>query len=110
MTLALGFEMAATRRTRARAPASGDQMVVATLTIPEALGVHAKRDPTAPAIVSSASRVLSFGDLDRHIHQIGLQLMAAGIGTASRVGIALRGPEAAVLGIAVCCRAILVPL
>src|SRR4051794_31764729 len=80
-------------------------------TIGEVLADHATRDPDAAAILCSRLGSLSFGDLGRHIQQIAAQFRAAGIGTASRVGVALpRGPEAALLSIAVCCTAILVPL
>jgi len=80
-------------------------------TIGEILSDHATRDPDAAAIVCSRSDVLSFGDLDRLIAQVRVQFRAAGIGSTSRVGIAMpRGPEAAVLSIAVCCAAILIPL
>ena len=80
-------------------------------TIGEVLADHATRDPDAAAIVCSRLGSLSFGDLARHIQEIAAQFRAAGIGTASRVGVALpRGPEAALLSIAVCCTAILVPL
>ena len=57
----------------------------------------------APAIVSARLGTLSFGGLVRHVRQIGAELAAAGIGPSSRVGIALqRGPEAALLNVAVC--------
>ena len=79
--------------------------------IVEVLAGHATRDPNAAAIVCSRVGRVSFGDLVRYIRQVGLQLRVAGIGPTSRVGIALaRGPEAAVLSVAVCCTAILVPL
>lgn len=80
-------------------------------TIGEVLDRHAKRDPKAPAIVCSGFTSLSFGELAHHIRQIGDQLHAAGIGSRSRVGIALpRGPEAALLSVAVCRAATLLPL
>src|SRR5438552_5691757 len=79
--------------------------------IVKVLAGHATRDPNAAAIVCSRAGRVSFGDLVRYIRQVGLQLRVAGIGPTSRVGIALaRGPEAAVLSVAVCCTAILVPL
>ena len=72
-------------------------------TIAEVLAGHAARDANAPAIVSAGLAALSFGDLERHVRQIGAQLRAAGIGASSRVGIALqRGPEAALLNVAIC--------
>lgn len=80
-------------------------------TIVDVLGEHVTRDQNAVAIVWSQTGALSFGDLARNIRQVGLQFRAAGIGSTSRVGIALpRGLEAAILSIAVCCSAILVPL
>lgn len=80
-------------------------------TIGGVLALHAKRDPDATAILCSRLGPLSFCDLARHIRKVGVQLGAAGIETGSRVGIALpRGPEAALLSIAVCCTATLVPL
>jgi len=79
-------------------------------TIGEILAGHATRDPDAPAIVCPGIDTLSFGDLERHIQQIGAQLRGAGIGSDSRVGIALqRGPEAALLNVAICCAATVLP-
>lgn len=80
-------------------------------TIGDVLAHHAERDPDATAILCSRLGPLSFHDLARHIRKVGVQLRAAGIDTGSRAGIALpRGPEAALLSIAVCCTATLVPL
>jgi acyl-CoA synthetase (AMP-forming)/AMP-acid ligase II len=80
-------------------------------TIMDVLAARATRDPGAPAIVCSGVDPLSFGDLARHTHEIGVVLRAAGIGAGSRVGIALgHGPEAALLSVAVCCTATLLPL
>ncbi len=74
-----------------------------TSTIAGVLAGHAVRDQAAPAIVSARLGTLSFGGLVRHVRQVGAQLAAAGIGPSSRVGIALqRGPEAALLNVAVC--------
>jgi acyl-CoA synthetase (AMP-forming)/AMP-acid ligase II/acyl carrier protein len=79
-------------------------------TIGEILAGHAARDPDAPAIVCPGIDTLSFGDLERHIQQIGAQLRGAGIGSDSRVGIVLqRGPEAALLNVAICCAATVLP-
>lgn len=81
-----------------------------TSTIADVLSGHAARDPAAPAIVSTGLEVLSFGDLDRQVRHVGRQLRDAGIGAASRVGIALpRGPEAALLNVAICANATVVP-
>ena len=75
------------------------------------LAERAGRDPTAPAIVHPALGTLSFGALVGRLQEIGRQLEAAGLGSGSRVALALpRGPEAAVLSLAVCCRTILVPI
>jgi acyl-CoA synthetase (AMP-forming)/AMP-acid ligase II/acyl carrier protein len=80
-------------------------------TIGDVLAYRAACDPDATAIVCSGLDPLSFGDLARSIRQFGAQLRAAGIGPASRVGIALpRGPEAALLSVAVCCTATLLPI
>jgi acyl-CoA synthetase (AMP-forming)/AMP-acid ligase II/thioesterase domain-containing protein/acyl carrier protein len=79
-------------------------------TIAEVLAGHAARDPNAPAIVCAGLQVLSFGDLERHVWRVGAQLRGAGIGSASRVGIALqRGPEAALLNVAICANATVLP-
>ena len=79
-------------------------------TIAEVLAGHAARDPDAPAIVSPGLPALSFGDLERQVRRVGGQLRAAGIGSASRVGIALeRGPEAALLNVAICANATVLP-
>lgn len=81
-----------------------------TSTIADVLSGHAARDSAAPAIVSTGLGVLSFGDLDGHVRRIGVTLREAGIGAASRVGIALpRSPEAALLNVAVCANATVVP-
>ena len=80
-------------------------------TIGDVLARRAARDPDATAIVCSGLRPLSFGDLARAHPAVGAQLRAAGIGPASRVGIALqRGPEAALLNVAVCCTATVLPI
>ena len=77
----------------------------------DVLADHAVRDPSAAAILCPGLESLSFGDLSRRIGQIGAQLRAAGVGPASRIGIALpRGPEAALLSVAVCCTATVLPL
>jgi oxalate---CoA ligase len=76
----------------------------------DALAAHGARDPDAPAIVCPSIGTLSFGDLQRHVQQIGAQLRSAGIGSGSRVGVALqRGPEAALLNVAICCSATVLP-
>ena len=81
-----------------------------TSTIAEVLSGHATRDAAAPAIVSTGLEVLSFGDLDRHVRRIGTALRDAGVGAASRVGIALpRSPEAALLNVGICANATVVP-
>jgi len=80
-------------------------------TIIDVLAARAARNPEEPAIICAGLRPISFGDLLHHVHQVRVQLYAAGIGSTSRVGIALpRGPESALLSIAVCCTAILLPL
>jgi oxalate---CoA ligase len=80
-------------------------------TIGEALLRHAANDPDSPALVCSGLEVLSFGALGRQIRAIGEQLRAAGVGPDSRVGIALpRCPEAALLSVAVCCSATVLPI
>jgi acyl-CoA synthetase (AMP-forming)/AMP-acid ligase II/thioesterase domain-containing protein/acyl carrier protein len=81
------------------------------LTIAEVLARHAARDAGAPAIVSAGLGTLSFGGLVRHVRQIGNELAAAGIGPSSRVGIALqRGPEAALLNVAISANATVLPI
>src|ERR1700756_2348244 len=80
-------------------------------TIGDVLVGHAVRDPGAAAVVCPGLGTLTFADLARHVGRIGDQLRLAGIVQTSRVGIALpRGPEAALLSIAVCCSAILLPI
>ena len=82
-----------------------------TSTIAGVLSGHAVRDPGAPAIVSARLGTLSFGGLVRHVRQIGAELAAVGIGPSSRVGIALqRGPEAALLNVAISASATVVPI
>jgi acyl-CoA synthetase (AMP-forming)/AMP-acid ligase II/acyl carrier protein len=80
-------------------------------TIAEAIAQHAVRNPNQPAIVGTQFAPFSFRELDLWIKRIGEQLHAAGIGRYSRVGIMLpRGPEGAVLGVAIAAHAISVPL
>ena len=80
-------------------------------TIAQVLAGHAARDPAAPAIVCTGLDTLTFGGLDRRLRRIGVQLRNAGIGPAARVGIALhRGPEAALLNVAVCAHAVVLPI
>src|SRR5262249_16887380 len=63
------------------------------------------------AIVGRQFAPFSFRELDLWTKQIGDQLRATGIGPHSRVGIILpRGPEAAILGIAIASHAATVPL
>jgi acyl-CoA synthetase (AMP-forming)/AMP-acid ligase II/thioesterase domain-containing protein/acyl carrier protein len=79
--------------------------------IAEAIAQHAMRDPHKPAIVATQFAPFSFLELDLWIKQIGEYLRAAGIGPQSRIGILLPpGPEGAVLGVAIACHAISVPL
>src|SRR5882724_12825109 len=81
-----------------------------TSTIGDLLLGHAARDPDAPAIICPNIESLSFSDLERHIRRIGAQLHSTGIGSGSRVGIALpRGPEAALFNVAICCTATVLP-
>jgi acyl-CoA synthetase (AMP-forming)/AMP-acid ligase II/thioesterase domain-containing protein/acyl carrier protein len=81
------------------------------LTIGEALGRHAARDAGAPAIVCPGFAPLTFGSLHNRIRRISAQLESAGIGPWSRVAVALpRGPEAALISIAVCCNAVVLPI
>jgi acyl-CoA synthetase (AMP-forming)/AMP-acid ligase II/thioesterase domain-containing protein/acyl carrier protein len=77
----------------------------------EVLARHGRRDPNAIALLCEGIEPLTFAALDRHIRRIGEQLQAAGIGPSSRVGIALpRSPEAALLSLAVCCNATMLPI
>src|SRR5260370_28119617 len=80
-------------------------------TIGDVLLGHAVRDRDAAAIVCPDLGTLTFADLARHVGRIGDQLRLAGVVQTSRVGIALpRAPQAALLSIAVCCSAILLPI
>ncbi len=80
-------------------------------TIGETLSRRAATDPQAPALVCSGLEVMSFGQLVRQIRLIDEQLRLAGIRPDSRVGIALpRGPEAALLSVAICCTATVLPI
>ena len=77
----------------------------------EVLARHGRRDPNAIALLCEGIEPLTFAALDRHVRRIGEQLQAAGIGPSSRVGIALpRSPEAALLSLAVCCNATMLPI
>jgi acyl-CoA synthetase (AMP-forming)/AMP-acid ligase II/acyl carrier protein len=80
-------------------------------TIADAIARHAARGPNRPAIIGTEFAQFSYRGLDVFIKQIGKQLRAAGIGRRSRVGIMLpRGPEGALVVIAVASHAISVPL
>ncbi|MFZ5781401.1 MAG: AMP-binding protein [Pseudomonadota bacterium] len=80
-------------------------------TIGEALLRHSLNDPHSPALVCSELQIMTFDGLALQIHTIGEHLRAAGIGPASRVGIALpRCPEAALLSVAACCWATVLPI
>ena len=80
-------------------------------TIGEALQRHATRDAGAAAIVCPGLTPLTFGALHDQIGRIAAQLQAAGVGPWSRVGVALpRGPEAALLSVAVCSTAVVLPI
>ncbi len=77
----------------------------------EVLAEHGRRDPNAIALLYEGIGALTFAALDRHIRGIGEQLQAAGIGRSSRIGIALpRSPEAALLSLAICCNATMLPI
>ncbi|TAJ40098.1 MAG: hypothetical protein EPO55_10165 [Reyranella sp.] len=79
--------------------------------VSEVLARHGRRDPNAIALLCEGIEPLTFAALDRHVRRIGEQLQAAGIGPSSRVGIALpRSPEAALLSLAVCCNATMLPI
>src|SRR5205807_8501724 len=81
------------------------------LTISEALQRHAERDAAAAAILCPGLAPLTFGALHDQVRRISAQLQAAGIGPWSRVGVALpRGPEAALISVAVCSTAVVLPL
>jgi acyl-CoA synthetase (AMP-forming)/AMP-acid ligase II/thioesterase domain-containing protein/acyl carrier protein len=81
------------------------------LTIGEALARHAARDAGAPAIVCPGWAPLTFGGLQQQVSKIAAQLQKAGIGPWSRVGVAMpRGPEAALISVAVCSTAVVLPL
>ena len=80
-------------------------------TIGATLAARAGQSPEAPAIVFSGIAPLTFGELGRHLERMGAVLRAAGIGPTSRVAIALpRGPEAAVVSLAVCSTAVMLPI
>lgn len=68
--------------------------------------IPARRRSFAPALAP-----LTFGALNELVSRISAQLRAAGIGPWSRVGVALpRGPEAALISVAVCSTATVLPL
>jgi oxalate---CoA ligase len=80
-------------------------------TIADAIQRHAELHPKRAAIITSGRSAYTFQDLGEHIKSIGKQLGAAGVGSSSRIGIALpNGPEAVVFGVSVAAHAISVPL
>lgn len=80
-------------------------------TIGSLLLSHAATDSKSPAIVADGLQTLTFAALGQHIEDTGKLLGEAGLGPGARIGIALpRGPEAALLSVAVCCWATVVPL
>lgn len=83
--------------------------------MPDSIGAliarHAAHQPNRPAIVGTTFTEFSYRDLDLWIKEIGVQLRAAGIAPHSRVAIMLpRGPEAAMIALAVASHAISVSL
>jgi oxalate---CoA ligase len=80
-------------------------------TIAEVIARHALQCPHRPAIVASGFAPLSYRQLASKIAEIGDCLRAAGIGASSRVAIVLpKGPEAAILGVAIAAHAIGFPI
>ena len=80
-------------------------------TIGDVLERHAARDAGATAIICPGLAPLTFGALRDQMGRISAQLQAAGVGPWSRVGVALpRGPEAALLSVAVCSTAVVLPI
>lgn len=80
-------------------------------TIGAVLEHRAARNTEAPAIVCTGLETLTFGALAQYVRVLGDQFRRAGIGPTSRVGVALpRGPEAALVSIAVCSTATLMPI
>ncbi len=80
-------------------------------TIGDSLASRAASDPHSPALVCAGLPPLSFGDLDRQVRRLGEHLRQAGLGSGSRIAIALpRGPEAALLSLAACCVGTVMPI
>jgi acyl-CoA synthetase (AMP-forming)/AMP-acid ligase II/thioesterase domain-containing protein len=80
-------------------------------TIGEVLQRHAARDASGTAIICPGLAPLTFGALHAQVRRLSAQLQAAGIGPWSRVGVALpRGPEAALISVAVCSAAVVLPI
>ncbi len=80
-------------------------------TIGAVLEHRAARNIEAPAIVCTGLETLTFGALAKYVRALGDQFRRAGIGPTSRVGVALpRGPEAALVSVAVCSTATLMPI
>lgn len=80
-------------------------------TIGEVFAHHALRDPAALALLCPGIEPLTFGELERCLGRLKEQFRAAGIGAGSRVGLALpRGPEAALISLAACSCATLLPI
>ncbi len=79
-------------------------------TIGEVLARHARERPDAAAIVCDTLGTLSFGALQRRLADLQARLRAAGLGAGARIGIVLpRSPDAALVNIAVCTFATVVP-
>jgi acyl-CoA synthetase (AMP-forming)/AMP-acid ligase II/thioesterase domain-containing protein len=77
----------------------------------EVLVQHARRRGDAPALVLGRRKPVTFGELGRLIESLKAEFAAAGIGPGARVGLAFpRGLDAALLSLAVCSSATLVPL
>ena len=85
--------------------------VIMPSTIGDCLARRAASDPHSPALVCTGLSPLSFGDLDRRVRMLGEQLRGACLDAGSRIAIALpRGPEAALLSVAVCCVGTVLPI
>ncbi|MEO0854635.1 MAG: AMP-binding protein, partial [Cyanobacteria bacterium J06648_11] len=71
-------------------------------TIPALVGANHRNLPESVALVAPQRSPLAYKDLQKHLHAIGTQLHALGIGSGDRVAVSLpNGPEMAATFLAV---------
>ncbi len=93
------------------AEAANEPSPEAAATLRALLEAHARRTPTAPAIVAPGRPPLSYRELLARVDETSQRLAGAGLGRRARIAIvAPQGPDAAVALLAIAAAAVCVPL